>query len=97
MNRTAGSLEFPPDHPALVGHFPGEPIVPGALLLDEALHAVGMRHARWRIASVKFHRVVRPLEPLQFESREGPAGQLELTIRSAGGPSMTAVLEPAAP
>ena len=97
MNPAAAWLEFPVDHPALAGHFPGEPIVPGALLLDEALHAVARQGRRWRIASVKFHRIVRPLEPLQLECLEGPAGDLQLTIRSAAGPAMTALLEPASP
>ncbi|MBW6401915.1 hypothetical protein KPL78_28980 [Roseomonas sp. HJA6] len=28
-----------PDHPALPGHFPGRPIVPGVLLLDQVIAA----------------------------------------------------------
>ncbi len=31
------------DHPSAAGHFPGNPIVPGALLLSEVIHA-------WEIA-----------------------------------------------
>jgi 3-hydroxymyristoyl/3-hydroxydecanoyl-(acyl carrier protein) dehydratase len=27
---------FTSDHPALAGHFPGDPIVPGSILLDHA-------------------------------------------------------------
>ena len=36
------SLEklFALDHPAARGHFPGNPIIPGAVLLDEVLQAV---------------------------------------------------------
>ena len=59
--RVSAWLRIAPDHPALAGHFPGHPIVPGVLLLDEALHAHRARDSasagrRWRIASVKFHR-----------------------------------------
>lgn len=44
------------DHPALAGHFPGNPIVPGVVLLDQVtgalqlhgLHATGIVEARFR-------------------------------------------------
>ncbi len=34
-----GSFVIPPDHPSLAGHFPGRPIVPGVLLLDQVAQA----------------------------------------------------------
>ena len=52
------------DHPALPGHFPSEPIVPGVLVLDEVLHLLHGEADRWRVEQVKFHHVVRPGEPL---------------------------------
>ena len=33
-------ITFPLDHPAFVGHFPGQPIVPGVLLLDWAMRCL---------------------------------------------------------
>jgi 3-hydroxymyristoyl/3-hydroxydecanoyl-(acyl carrier protein) dehydratase len=33
-------LRLPADHPSVEGHFPGNPIFPGAVLLDEILHAL---------------------------------------------------------
>ena len=43
------------EHPALAGHFPGAPILPGVLLLDEMVRAVEQERAqagaRWRIAA----------------------------------------------
>ena len=38
--QTELSLNFPATHPVFAGHFPGHPMVPGALLLDAVLHAI---------------------------------------------------------
>jgi 3-hydroxymyristoyl/3-hydroxydecanoyl-(acyl carrier protein) dehydratase len=59
-------MEFavPHDHPALPGHFPGRPIVPGVLVLDQVLDAVEAGHGPLRgglrLPQVKF---VQPLLP----------------------------------
>lgn len=54
------------DHPALAGHFPGNPIIPGVVLLDEALFAIdaatGCAHRG--IAWAKFLRPVLPGQAL---------------------------------
>ena len=34
-----GSFTIPADHPTLPGHFPGRPVVPGVVLLDEVMAA----------------------------------------------------------
>ena len=39
MNRYEFDICIPATHPALPGHFPGHPIVPGVLLLDEVMTA----------------------------------------------------------
>jgi 3-hydroxyacyl-[acyl-carrier-protein] dehydratase len=46
------------DHPALAGHFPGNPVVPGVLLLDQVLKAAGATN----VPSAKFHAPLRPGE-----------------------------------
>ncbi|KAB7770568.1 beta-hydroxyacyl-ACP dehydratase [Xanthomonas maliensis] len=60
-------MEFlvPHDHPCLPGHFPGQPIVPGVVVLDHVLQAIEARHgarAPVRLPQVKF---VQPLLPGQ--------------------------------
>ena len=64
------------DHPAARGHFPGNPIIPGAVLLSEALHAVGAAVGRdltaCRVASAKFPSPSRPGDRVEVEySRTG--------------------------
>jgi len=57
------SLRIASTHPALPGHFPGNPIVPGVVLLDRvaaALEKGGTRLAR--IGVVKFLTPLRPEE-----------------------------------
>lgn len=58
------ALHIPIDHPAFAGHFPGSPIVPGVVLLDEALHAIassrGLSLATCHLNTVKF---LSPLTP----------------------------------
>jgi 3-hydroxyacyl-[acyl-carrier-protein] dehydratase len=62
---------FPPDHAAAQGHFPGNPIIPGALLLSEALRAIegslGKNLCPYRIRSAKFIRPVRPGERVSID------------------------------
>ncbi len=61
-------LSIAADHPAFAGHFPGMPIVPGVVLLDEALHAIGKSTATdlsaCQINAVKFLSPVGPGEPV---------------------------------
>lgn len=52
-------LSISPSHPALPGHFPDEPIVPGVLLLDAVL---SVAPARMNIPWAKFHAPLRPAE-----------------------------------
>ena len=69
-------MEFviPSDHPALAGHFPGRPVVPAVLILDEVL-AGAARFAPDRsvagIVSAKFTAVLLPDQVcrLAFEPR----------------------------
>lgn len=57
---TPARLRFPATHPAFAGHFPGAPVVPGALLLAAALEALALARADLEIASAKFLHPVPP-------------------------------------
>jgi len=86
--KTTVELRLPADHPAYAGHFPGEPILPGVVLLDAALDAIAGcgRYAprRWQILAAKFLRVVRPGDALTLEHE--PSGEaVKWTIRGPSG------------
>lgn len=57
-------LQFPANHPCGAGHFPGNPIIPGALLLDEVLACISASldagDTAWKVKSAKFPGMVRP-------------------------------------
>jgi acyl-CoA synthetase (AMP-forming)/AMP-acid ligase II len=62
-------------HPALPGHFPGRPIVPGVLILDQVIASLRERTGRdvARLPRVKFVSPLLPEEAarVQFTRREG--------------------------
>jgi len=62
---------FPADHATAAGHFPGNPIIPGALLLSEVLRAIetnlGKNLFPYQIRSAKFTRPVRPGERVSID------------------------------
>jgi acyl-coenzyme A synthetase/AMP-(fatty) acid ligase len=80
-------IHFAADHPTGPGHFPGDPIIPGAVLLDEVLAALLPGVASGSVDFAKFHHPVRPGETvalthrtdersLRFEARLADTGQL---------------------
>lgn len=64
MRRLDFEVRIALDHPSLRGHFPGNPIVPGVVLLDAVIAnveaAIGRRINR--VAQAKFHSALRPGE-----------------------------------
>ncbi|MBY8974887.1 hypothetical protein KHP62_03640 [Rhodobacteraceae bacterium NNCM2] len=67
------------DAPCLDGHFPGNPIVPGAMLLGHA--AAGLRARGWEVASVVRMKFLRPLPPASPFGISVDIGETASTIR----------------
>ena len=92
------TLRIDAGHPALAGHFPDAPILPGVVLLDEAVRAVeqsGAAHgARWRIGNAKFVKPVHPGEVLTLEHSVLPNGSIRFSVSSAGRVVAHGVLRP---
>lgn len=79
---TVPGFTIPEDHPSLPGHFPGNPIVPGAVTLDHALATAGLG-AVGTLLSVRFHDILRAGEHCIVTSRSGAADgtvSLECTV-----------------
>jgi 3-hydroxyacyl-[acyl-carrier-protein] dehydratase len=78
---------IPDTHPSLPGHFPGNPVVPGVVILDAVLQALyawqpGSRLAR--MPSVKFVSPLRPGQPFIIElSQEDATRPVRFECRAA--------------
>lgn len=75
------------DHPALAGHFPGNPIVPGALILDEVLRALEECRGRIRlkrVVSLKFTAPLRPGEIFSVTLNETDDARIDFECSSEG-------------
>lgn len=74
----------PPDHPALAGHFPGAPMLPGAVLLDVAIQAIanasGISLDNCVINSVKFLYPAGPGDELSIQHMAAPGGTVRFDI-----------------
>jgi 3-hydroxyacyl-[acyl-carrier-protein] dehydratase len=79
------TLAIDADHPSFAGHFPKFPVLPGAVLLDQALHAIesacGLDLKEWQVASAKFLNPVRPRDGLLLEHDAADAGLIHFSIR----------------
>ncbi len=74
------------DHPVYAGHFPGCPIVPGAMLLDAVVHAVcaaqGLDETGWHLATVKFLSPVSPGTSLELRHDAAADGAIAFSLHA---------------
>ena len=69
-------VRFANDHPTAPGHFPSRPIIPGVLLLDEAIKLAERALAAGEeivVRAAKFHHPVRPGETVVVRWEAEPA------------------------
>lgn len=97
-------LQIAANHPAFAGHFPGAPIVPGVVLLDAALYAIGEAIGAdlscCPISSVKFLSPVSQGEPVSvtyavtygMTADPGANGSLRFDLTSQARKVATGVL-----
>jgi 3-hydroxymyristoyl/3-hydroxydecanoyl-(acyl carrier protein) dehydratase len=94
-------IEVATDHPAFAGHFPQFPVLPGAVLLDEALRVIererGIDLTQWQITSAKFLDAVRPGDALRLEHEAPKSGLIRFTLWAANRTVATGSLSNSAP
>jgi 3-hydroxyacyl-[acyl-carrier-protein] dehydratase len=64
----SGRFSVRPDHPALPGHFPGRPIVPGVVLLDRVVELIAAGKRPVGLPAVKFMQPVLPGDEVEVRS-----------------------------
>ena len=85
---TGAVLQFAANHPCGAGHFPGNPIIPGALLLDGVLAAIGKQlgsaEGNWQVKSAKFPQPVRPGDTVDIDYTQTPGGEIRFECSVSG-------------
>ena len=79
---------FPLDHPAAEGHFPGNPIIPGAVLLSETLRLIetelGRSVSALEIRAAKFFLPTRPGDRVVIEFTGTAPGNIRFACSVRG-------------
>ena len=84
------SFTISSDHPALPGHFPGQPVVPGVVLLDAVREALASEMPGQRIAGILYVKFMQPLLPDQVCTLNIDHGQSRCRFRIESGDRLVA-------
>ena len=76
------------DHPSLPGHFPGAPLVPGVVILDEVVAALAEWRQNSQLSSIRSVKFLAPLQPEQpftilLSVTSKKAGEVSFCCRAA--------------
>lgn len=71
-------------HPSLPGHFPGNPVVPGVVILDEVIYALAQWQPQLQVkgfSTVKFLQPLLPNEPFSIEFEHGKVNRIKFDCK----------------
>lgn len=92
---TALMLKFALNHPCGAGHFPGNPIIPGALLLDEVLSCIATNlesdGCPWQVKSAKFPQSVRPGDTVHIDYTLAANGEIRFECSVSNNKVMSGI------
>ena len=76
------------DHPSLPGHFPGAPLVPGVVILDEVVAALNEWRQNSQLSGIRNVKFLAPLKPEQpftilLSATKTNAGEIDFRCRTA--------------
>lgn len=75
--RFTATILVPSGHPAIAGHFPGNPVVPGVLILEELILATN----RWLGEDIR----IRRLQQAKFLAPLRPGEEAVIVLARTGG------------
>jgi 3-hydroxymyristoyl/3-hydroxydecanoyl-(acyl carrier protein) dehydratase len=56
-------VSIAPDHPSLAGHFPGNPVVPGVVILQQVTDAIEAMRGPFRLTGIAWAKFLQPVRP----------------------------------
>jgi 3-hydroxyacyl-[acyl-carrier-protein] dehydratase len=75
------------DHPSLPGHFPGAPLVPGVVILDEVVAALAEWQQNSQLSGIQGVKFLAPLKPehlftISLSATNKNAGEVSFCCRA---------------
>jgi 3-hydroxyacyl-[acyl-carrier-protein] dehydratase len=89
-------IVIPVDHPSFAGHFPGQPILPGVLLLDRVMAAAQAHLPQtlgpFSLSNVKFLAPIFPGNTINVQIIHASSGDYKFTVHAVQDDGQDGVL-----